>query len=1061
MAQAQTIDRERLERALRAAHNAGDTNAARRLARELRGSPQQSAAPAQAAAQGPNTARFGRAPGEDAIPRGGFTAPTLPDSYEIGGGADYQRELAESRAAEARQEYGSTPYARAQRYGRGNLNPSPESVGRYANIHGLAAARGLVSLPGYLVDAGTGAINLAGDVAGTAGSVLEGNPRFTDAWQIENAAGGSQWSREMVERGARAVGVEPVAREDMTPQERLGSTATQLGVETVIPGAGIAGQGARAARASYSGAAPRPSVAGGLVDEMAAPYVSSPASTTAAEFGSVAGASIAVETLPSDSPFYALGVLAGGFGGALGSKLAFDGVGSSTRALLSNLPDASVAPRQFLQNERDVLSYFTIGQVDEAARRLRATTANPEQAAEEIGTQLARLESYGVSGGTSGVLSNDPSLISLERAALSRSEYSGTISRRYETISLGLAEAITNTALPENIKNGVGPDTFAGSRNFTRWAERQARNLEDVAAQGVTTAERQLNDAQALLEAVTTGARQVAIEGADDASIALQYSIVDDALLPLRAERNRLWNTARTSPEAAATPVDPTPFRVAIGQIEGRRADGLIGPDAVPSVLIADLRRLSSGEGGFTYQQVANIDSRIRQEITSARSAENFPLVDQLNTLLDQVSVVEARLVSSGSPVSGMIQAAIDFETNSYAPYFRRPTQTREGSRVGSDIAQAVRRGEMGPSAGGGRSGGDRFAESVLLRNRANLSAGQSAREIQRILSIAQSPEQGIDAAETFLLYSAARTLDPNGRINARRLENWQNRYASVLQAFPGATQRIRALLNDVSSAEESVAATRQELQNARIAMSATDRELAQGWFSLAVGNSPRVAFDRLINSGDPARFATDIRRAIADIGDEVEREAVLRSWQDGIVGYIDSTVLRSFQGEDMSSRLNLFNTLLYNRDNALDIAFAGNDEALDALRMTRDMLARVRRVRNAPAVDATPGFASQDASQYIESQAELPLRLMLGHLRGGGAMRSLRIGLSKIPGISNSPAVEQIIIQGMLNPEDMQSLLTRANVDRKTGSRLMTWLRTINQASMANQVSGETEEQQ
>jgi hypothetical protein len=1039
----------RHEAAIREAVRRGETAVAQRLASEyqrLYSGEQQE--PQTASGQMPIESSQQLA--AEAARTGGFTSP--------GGESPWDTPARAPGRAQSRYQ--------AEQVVPGFAAPTREDARRYASIHGEALLNAPASILGLPVDVATGLINLG--LRGV--SMATGGNRA----EIEGAFGGSQFNREQVQRLVEAAGGEMVPRSEMTPEERLGSTLTQLAAEQFAVGSGLATRvGGAAQRSLAPGVQARrvgddASVTGLVLDEMALPYSQSPITQTIIDAGAVAGTGVALEgassLVPEDSffqPYIAiLGSVAGGSIGSLFAK----GPRATGVAIAESLPDTQLLPTLDANSTVPGLNAtYTRGDVNEAARRIQGMASNPQEAAIRLG---AALEGFyypeGFTPPSAATLTEDPGLISLEAGVRVTPEGERVLGARRNEIGVQIQSALDDVVLPDNVRNSYDAGTFTGARQFTDYLEQQAQSLRGAANAEFESAERHVNAAQNYLEAITVGFRTLAEDQQAESSRQAQRFVVDEVLTPRLQQRRALYDRARNSPEAQQTVVDPAEVLQAIGRIQGARSTGRIGPDEVPSRIIADItRRHVPGQAGggqaqpMTYADMAAYDARLRRARDTARLNENYGLASQIDQLINAISVTEKALVGTDAPAAGLIRQALDYEIGSFAPYFREPGENYRGSVTGSQVYQSFLQNEYGQaSATGLRSGGERFLRDVYFN--AQVPANQAANELRQIIELAPSPERGLQAANDFLIASASSTLNPDQTVNSQALRRWSREYGAILQVFPEAARIIGTMLGDLEAGEGAIAAAKDRLIRARSGAQLTEREIREGVLRHVIGTDPQNAVRLILGGRDPMRNAREVMSRLSDNDD------ARRAFQDSVVDYIQRRVMGGAATDDnpaqAADQVRAFNTLFYNTNGALDVIFQGNESALRALENARRIMNDAGRSRGYYPLGVPQGSMRPSMAQSIVDNAELPVRLFYGHLRGGGVMRSLRIALSKIPGIDNETAVNQIIVQSILNPEDLRILLTREGVNEREVSRIMTYARTANAFAMGEQIRQESD---
>jgi hypothetical protein len=254
----------------------------------------------------------------------------------------------------------------------------------------------------------------------------------------------------------------------------------------------------------------------------------------------------------------------------------------------------------------------------------------------------------------------------------------------------------------------------------------------------------------------------------------------------------------------------------------------------------------------------------------------------------------------------------------------------------------------------------------------------------------------------------------------------WLDNHAPVLSLFPELETQMYQLGRRIRGSEADIARARERLNEAQVGVTRTDREVREGWMNIFLNNSPTNAIRRVFSAGDSPRLAS---QAMSDLRASGDPELV-RDFQDLTMRYISDQARNMNNpqlalGEEYAVSLAAINRELRRSSGALDEIFRGNERAMRALENTREMLemAQYTRVRSAgPAMNQMEQM--MDWVQKGVNAAELPLRLMYGHLEAGGKIRSLRLGLQKIPGLNTRAEVDAAVIAAFDSPEYLERVL-------------------------------------
>lgn len=964
---AQPPSRQDIETALRNAHAAGDTQSARRLAQAL-SEMQQPPAPVV----NPN----------DEIIDYGDVAEVPTGDYEV---------------------------LPAQRAGQSALG---DELLRGAQIGAQAVGEAATNIVGLPVDTATGLINLAGDAP-----VLFGGE---EAWQLEGSFLGSEYLRNLARGGAELVGIEPVERSEMSPAERRLYDFTVLSTEGIVP--------LGAARL------PAAQVRGSQMNRLTDPYRQRPIESTASDLAASAAASEVINRAYEGdihaqyAPIAAL--LAGGGAGSLvdvGFSLSRYGIGQIPENI------SAAFDRTLTDEQRSQLMGASRSLVDEAARRLQASIDDPAAVVGNVRTNMADYRRMGVVPPDTAVLATTGVTPRTEAnlavmATGSRLRNPAEFIARDTDVRAGASRLIGRAISDET--EGFAGDLEAPDSPLRAWTdfapEARAARLTEAQTQQMSAAER-VRHAQAQLREVsaTLLSRGAESEGRR-ASTQLYKSIVDDAVAPYTQERNRRYGEIvaiagnRAVPEEAGSMEMVETLRNAI--------DAGYNIPRTTKVIVDQVMPRNPPEGFTprlpTYAELDRIATDMRSVRGDPMRASDLNLMQFARGMTDAFANIQTNLSKMDGDLGAAIRDARNFERNVFAPYFRAPTEQAPGNLQGQRIREARNRDQLV-----GRE--ETFAQNFFFGSPPN--AAQAASDIRNILSISGSAEEGLRAARRYLVYQAARSSGARGQINPQLLSKFIERNAPVLDQFPEVRSDLESTLRRLNLGEGAVDEAQTNLDRAARNLRRTEREIDSDWVGLTIGVSPRAAVRRIFSameSRDQYQLAESIMQDLRN-APEGERVRIMRSFQDTVLDYIRSaTQNANAPSGTMAADVDPTSLAALNREirkpgGTLDILFQGNPEGLQAIedtrRVLRDLETANRRV--------LPGSQTAERATIAERAVkalELPVRLVYGHLHGGGVMRSLRLGIGRIPGIDSSEAVNEVLALAFHDPDFFIRLVER-----------------------------------
>lgn len=967
---AQTPSRQDLEQALRNASRAGDAASARRFARAL-------------------------SEMEEAPDEGMITYPSEPEVPTFG--AEVLPPQREARSGLV--EFMTRP---------------PEDPGRSLQIGTQAVLEGAANLVGLPTDIGTGIINLVGDAPVPFGG--------DELWQFEESVLGSEWLRNRARNMAESAGLDVVERDEMAPAERRLYDFQVLGTESM----------AGPAAASRTRAA---DTTGSLINRLTEPYRRRPAESSASDLAAsaaVAGTIGAAEegNIPvAAAPLVAL-LVGGGAGAAVdtGFGLTRYGIGQIPENV-SAIFDRSLSPEQ-----RERLMGASRAQVDEAARRLQASIDDPEAVARNVRQNLGEYEQMGVVPPDTAILATTGTTPRTEAnlsvmATNARLTNSADFIARDTEVRTG-ASRLIGRSMSDEAADFVGDSEAPDSplREWTDFAPTARDQRLEEARGALQSAEQRVRGAQGRLREVsaTLASRGAAAEG-ERASTQLYQSIVDDAVAPFTTERNRRY--AEVVNVAGNRPVpDEAGGMEMIATLREAINSGFNIPQTTK--VIVDRVMPNNPPEGFVQRPPTYADlDRIATDMRSVRGdpmrASDLNLMQFARGMTDAFGNVQNNLARMDDELGAAIRDARNFERVAFAPYFRAPTEQNPlGNVQGQRIREARNRDQLV-----GRE--ENFAGNFFFGSPPN--ATRAAEDIRNILRISTSGQEGLRAAQRYLIYNAARASGRNGQINPALLKKFIENNRPVIEQFPEVQRDLESTLRRLNYGEGAVDEARTNLDNAARNLRRTEAEVDRDWVGLTIGVSPRAAVRKIFSAmenRDQYALAESIMRDIRN-APEADRARIRRSFQDTVLDYIRSAVQNpNAPSGTMASDVDPTSLAALNRElrkpgGALDILFEGNPEGLQALADTRRVL-RDLETSNRRALAGPQTAERLTAAEKAARAFELPVRLVYGHLRGGGVMRSLRLAIGRIPGLDSSESVNEIMGIAFHDPDFFLRLVER-----------------------------------
>ena len=896
-------------------------------------------------------------------------APAQPSTDGFGGAAP---------TVEPAQGIGTDPFSKYEDYlpvANGPMLTASSAAaenGRNLRLGVQAVGRGVMESPIIplpfppFVAPGPGAVDIVGGLQNLVAKGL--NLVGMDVPQIDKPIGGSEHLAGLVQQGAEAAGI-PVE----TPQtsgERMLYDANRMGASAATGGAGLIG---RAGKTALSGA---PTVRRALMEPYHTNAGRALAVDTAAGAGSGSLVAAGHEYLPQavQGPVTDLVLsLLGGLGGAKAVSTA-RAPAATAKSIYSRVVRDPNVPADATGRRPSIHT------ADAARRRIQAEASDPQAAAQRIREQSDFYRRNDMPQPTSGPLSNDEGLLSLERSA--RSESPAPFVRRDREVAQEAAEQVRSL-------DPGGPDP----RTSTQYVSRELRNEADAARGEVQSAQRRASAADLVERELAD--RMAANRGtADDASATVDR-VYRETLDRERARKNELFQAI--DPDKSVMR-DITPLAEAAADV--RRSVGpLAGNAGIPDDVLRDIEAIAEQGGRVSFADIQDLRPRLRDAIEMARRAGNGQLVRNLDTLRRTVEAETPRLAAEGGDAAESAAAALDNYREVYAPRFVQGE--------GGELRRAIDADRSGarttPTATAGR-----FLKS-------GPGSREAASDLQRIFEIAPNAEAGRRAGRQYLMDSLAGTVGYDGKVSATRLREWIALRQGVLENFPEFREEVGGLLRDVVGSRSQTNQLAKEVDRAVATLKRTRRGIEESALSIMVDADPVVAVRRVFSSKDPAG-------AMAEITAKVRQdETAYRGWKRAIAKYLAETVTTgntasTARGERPVSLTALSKLFERQADVLSKVYVPAEMHALRRAHMAVEDLARLTVARG-------KGATFDDMAKEMR-YAEIGLKSIYGGLRGGNMFRNLKLALKTVPGLDTDAKAAEVIRRSLFDPELAAHLL-------------------------------------
>lgn len=727
----------------------------------------------------------------------------------------------------------------------------------------------------------------------------------------------------------------------------------------------------------------------GVVDKLLDAYRTEPKMTIARDAAAGFGAGAGADVLPEDMPFRdILGPLLGAIGGSTVFGTALSGANLADN-VFQNLTKGS------LRVDGEV---FSPAQVKEAARRTQAATQDPLtgnfsnlDVASTIEDQARYFDEQGLPVPDAGTLA----------AGNIPFQNLGKLKRTQNPNVFETNDARIKQAASERVGTLRDPGADQGA---------VARRAEGARLERMAPLTQEVGAREAAVNDVASG---IAAEGAGyepfrsrpehyrtDASRRLDQNVVDESYLPARERKNALYD--QVDPNRSEF-VSIEPMRDGLQRLRNQIND--FGPEALqmPTDFVQRIQTVLSRAAPdedmmASVGELAGLRPFIATARANARKSGNFDLADNLGNIQTQIDGIIA-----DHPAAA--EANRNYRDN-FAPTYR--------PGPGDEAAKFTKQIDREPFGEGGvptrtQTPPERTADRFL-------SAPEKAAAVDRMIQASANPETGRRAVRDYFMSDfAASAFNADGTVNPQRANAWlQNneptlaQFPDMLRDFEQRVSRSGALRREAQDADTELAAARSRLQD-------EERTIERGAIGTLLNEDPYDVARDLLNS--PRRGATrtweEIERIVAD------DETASRGWRAALAEALWEKVTdttKSAEGE-LVVNTNALAKLMKAKEGDLRRAFGDDFDTIEG------SLRLVETLRNIPR-GSIPG--SQTAwnlkSLLVSPATEAALKLKYGVLKGGGILRSLRVGAEAFP--TGEAKIERLIELAFFKPDLMADLL-------------------------------------
>lgn len=818
---------------------------------------------------------------------------------------------------------------------------------------------------------------------------------------------------KLVEQGVDAIGIPGIDPATMSQSEKLAYDVNRFGTQAIGTGAMLA----QRAPQIMAQTTPSSTFTGKTLDTFARPYVETPGRAHLGDAIGGAGAGAAVHAADTYVPdeavvggtapkqaANALAPIAGGVGATTLQGIV-QGLGGMLKNLAVRATQSAPAPIPLNPNTK---APYSIPEADQAARTFQAAaTGAPKAIARNITENADELANPRLAGEipveksqipTTGLLSEDPGLITLEQGA--RTKASPDFIQRDQNVKGAAADRVASVRDPEADLGSVM--RRAGEARRERMAPVERRVQEVEAVNNDVTRYRQ-NEGAAYAPIANS-------ESKANASQRLDRTVVDQGYVPARAEKNRQFDTAPGRNEQL--PADEV-----FDAIDAVRAgaNGL-APGTLPNDFMARLDRLrprmvegegpvapggerptvnEGGPGTALGADLADLRKFVGAAQERAQASGNFDLADNIGRLRAAIN----RTIE-GSEGYGPANANYRQFADRY-----RPERGDEGAKFTKEIDRGgqapdgtLNRGNTPPSETAGRF----------------LSSPEKTAALQRILADTPGEAAGQAAIRDYMRSDfASSALNADGTLNPARAAAWARNNADVLAQFPALRTEFDNIAATARRGEQLSLDTKRGLDAAR----ANAKETAQNVDRSAIGTllrkDPRDVAAKLLNGGYGAERELD--DVIRTIGSDADAR---RGWKAAVAEVLtDKVTSTRATGETFEVQYARLAKEFKDNENLLAKTFT--PEEMNTLRQGHKLLSYFKEAEKR----ATVG--SQTAERInIPGWAQLVVRHFKGDLAGGGLIKRFKLLLEQLP--NHKQGADDILHMAYFDPNVAAYLLNR-----------------------------------
>lgn len=655
---------------------------------------------------------------------------------------------------------------------------------------------------------------------------------------------------------------------------------------------------------------------------------------------------------------------------------------------------------------------------------LQEMAIDPSAARRSIESEVKNLEGSNMTLPTSGLMSNDEGLLSLEKAVRvgdtvkTREGDTGLINpksvfakrdrdvRKSATSAVeSLQDPTADTGAPNRFVQGKVDDALEQGRNKISYLENDLQKAAD--------------EYETLSREINTNADSTTRTNASRRVDEIIRQVQDD----ITAQKNALYKAV--DPEGTAR-VDAQDL---IDEVSGITQQELQSGSAIPSELISDITKLTEdgADGTVSVRGLLNLRTRLSDEIGKAYQNNDGALRENLAQIKQSV---DTKLETLGGELQG--QAAQDYfkAQDFYAQRFAPINKQGELGR----FREATRKDKTGTQT----------APSDTL-NRFFGGGPEAVRSLQKLRVELPDPKQFDKAVRDGLISEMASKLPLNskGQIAPQSLAKWVQNNKAVLDELPAVKKEVQEMQQTILNKAGKTTELEAQVKAAKQKLGDTEKAIKQSAARLFLdGQDPIQAAKGLMSSSKKAQDAAQIKKML----DQDPTGEALKGFRQSLSQEIANRTLNT--GGDNPVSLAKLKTTAREMEPILEKFYT--PEELATLKRGQRLL----EIQDRQGIQVLRGSATTENQQQFLDNMEIALKAKFGVLAGGSWTRVIKLIAAKNP-LGMQQKAQELLYRAYLDPEVMTHLLKK----KVTADNVKGWEKELRRLLVLKEAGAQDEE--